>query len=97
MERMKLTNSATQLKGTQLDRVRIALEGGTWLTLPELNRLTGDPVSSISAQMRHLRKPEHGSRTITKRRRGKSESGLFEYRLLPTDSQIEEILSNHAT
>ncbi len=62
-------------------RVYRALEGATWLTLPELHELTGDPISSISAQIRHLRKPEFGSHTIKKRRRGAIENGLFEYRL----------------
>jgi hypothetical protein len=72
----------TQPEGTQLGRVFAALQGGRWLTLPELHNLTGDPVSSISAQIRHLRKPEHGSHTIGKRRRGESRRGLYEYRLI---------------
>jgi hypothetical protein len=65
----------------QILRVFEALTSGRWLTLPELHERTGDPVSSISAQIRHLRKPENGSYTILKRRRGRDESGLFEYRL----------------
>jgi len=32
----------------------------TWLTLDELARLTHYPPASISAQLRHLRKPEYG-------------------------------------
>lgn len=82
MKEKELTNSAMQHEGTQLLRVLNALKGGEWLTLPELNKVTGDPVSSISAQIRHLRKPEHGSHTIKKRRRGAAERGLFEYRLV---------------
>jgi hypothetical protein len=75
-------SNETQLEGaTQLERVHKALKCGAWLTLPELHAATGDPISSISAQVRHLRKPEHGSHTILKRRRGRSEQGLFEYRL----------------
>ena len=71
---------ATQPEGaTQIERVHNALKGGAWLTLPELHELTGDPVSSISAQIRHLRKPEHGSHVIEKRRRGESRRGLYEY------------------
>lgn len=76
----------TQPEGTQIGRVFAALEGGAWLTLPELNELTGDAVSSISAQIRHLRKPEFGSHTIIKRRRGAAERGLYEYRLLGSES-----------
>ena len=74
-------NDETQPEGTQLTRVHNALKGGEWLTLIELHKLTGDPVSSISAQIRHLRKPEHGFHTIEKRRRGESRRGLFEYKL----------------
>src|SRR5260370_8663305 len=32
----------------------------TWLTLDELAKLTHYPPASISAQLRHLRKPEYG-------------------------------------
>jgi hypothetical protein len=74
-------NNATQHEGTQLLRVLNALKSGAWLTLPELHTATSDPISSISAQIRHLRKPEHGSYTIKKRRRGAAERGLYEYRL----------------
>jgi hypothetical protein len=75
-------HSEAQHKGTQLLRVRTALETGAWLTLIELGQLTGDPVASISAQIRHLRKRAHGALTIKKRRRGQVERGLYEYRLV---------------
>lgn len=65
----------------QTERVYLALKPGAWLTLPELHAITEDPISSISAQIRHLRKPEFGSHTIKRRRRGPAEQGLFEYRL----------------
>jgi hypothetical protein len=77
-----MSNETPPEGATQLERVYSVLKLGAWLTLPELNELTGDPVSSISAQLRHLRKPEHGSHTIKKRRRGESRRGLFEYRLI---------------
>jgi hypothetical protein len=66
----------------QIERVYNALNRGAWLTLPELHRITGDPIPSVSAQIRHLRKPEHGSYTIKRRRRGPAEHGLFEYQLV---------------
>jgi hypothetical protein len=59
------------------------LEGGAWLTLLELHNVTGDPIPSISAQVRNLRKKDFGSHTIRKQRRGPSEKGLFEYQLIP--------------
>jgi hypothetical protein len=39
----------------------------TWLTLDELAKLTHYPPASISAQLRHLRKPEHGAFAVVKR------------------------------
>lgn len=80
-----MNDSATQPEGTQIARVFAALKDGEWLTLPELHMRTGDPISSVSAQIRHLRKREHGSHTILKRRRGSSESGLFEYHIATPD------------
>jgi hypothetical protein len=77
----KQTNSDKPLKplAGQTERVYLALKSGRWLTLPELHKMTNDPISSISAQIRHLRKPEFGSYTIKRRRRGPAEDGLFEY------------------
>ena len=66
----------------QLERVRKCLEAGGWMTLGELRERTGDPEASISAQIRHLRKPRFGSHTIVKQRRGCETAGLWEYRLI---------------
>ena len=41
----------------------------TWLTLDELAKLTHYPPASISAQLRHLRKPEFGGFVVEKRPR----------------------------
>lgn len=41
----------------------------TWLTLEELAKLTDYPPASISAQLRHLRKPEFGGFEVRKRQR----------------------------
>jgi hypothetical protein len=41
----------------------------TWLTLEELAKLTHYPQASISAQLRHLRKPEYGGYMVDKRPR----------------------------
>jgi hypothetical protein len=40
---------------------------GLWLTLRQLARLTGYGEASISAQLRHLRKPEYGGFVVEKR------------------------------
>jgi hypothetical protein len=41
----------------------------TWLTLEELAKLTHYPPASISAQLRHLRRPEFGGFEVRKRQR----------------------------
>jgi len=58
---------------TQLEVVRqvmlLAAQYGSWLTLEELARKTKFAEASISAQLRHLRKAEHGAYRVEKRRR----------------------------
>jgi len=44
-----------------------ANECEAWLTLEELARITRYPAASISAQLRHLRKPRHGGFLLRKR------------------------------
>jgi hypothetical protein len=51
------------------DVMLAARECDAWLTLDELAKLTHYPPASISAQLRHLRKPEHGSFVVDKRTR----------------------------
>lgn len=60
----------------------------TWLTLDELAKLTHYPPASISAQLRHLRKPENGGylvekrpRAATKVLRGEDFGTVWEYQL----------------
>jgi hypothetical protein len=60
----------------------------TWLTLDELSRLTHYPPASISAQLRHLRKLEHGGYLVAKRQRkiekalrGEDFGTVWEYQL----------------
>lgn len=58
---------------TQLEMVRQvmcqAAQYESWMTLAELSRKTEFPEASISAQLRHLRKEEHGRWEVLKRRR----------------------------
>src|SRR6266704_4291956 len=60
----------------------------TWLTLDELAKLTHYPPASISAQLRHLRKPQFGAFLVEKRPRmvrtilrGEDFRTTWEYRL----------------
>jgi hypothetical protein len=65
-----------------------ARECETWLTLDELAKLTHYPPASISAQLRHLRKPEYGGYAMEKRPRamnaifrGEDFGTVWEYQL----------------
>jgi hypothetical protein len=67
---------------TQLERVRaFMLKHQKYHTLAEIQTKTGDPAASISAQLRHLRKPKFGSFVVHKRRRGAAHHGIWEYRV----------------
>ena len=55
-----------------------------WRTLAEIEQATGYPQASISAQLRHLRKPKFGAHTVEKRRR--ADAGLWEYRVTARES-----------
>jgi hypothetical protein len=63
----------------QIQRVYECMKSGLWWTLPSLEAVTGDPQASISAQMRHLRKPKFGSHTVE---RVYIKKGLHKYRLI---------------
>ena len=67
----------------QQERIKdYALSHG-WLTLGELSSMLDYPEASISAQLRHLRKPKFGSYIVEKRRRilNGRPTGLWEYRV----------------
>lgn len=73
-----------RLKG-QIGRVKDLMQDGRWRTLQQIADATGDPPASISAQLRHLRKPRFGSHVVEKQYLG---GGLFEYRLLLNENSI---------
>ena len=70
---------------------------GIWLTLGEIAEATEFAEASISAQLRHLRKVDHGGHHVEKRRRrrartaaamrkrrdGRRGAVIWEYRVLP--------------
>lgn len=70
-----------RLRG-QIKRIYDVMKDGKWRTLAEIEALTGDPPASISAQLRHLRKPRFGGFDVNKRARGLRDNGLFEYQVL---------------
>jgi len=70
----------------QFERVKRAMLSGQWKTLGQLQAETGDPQSSISAQLRHLRKERFGGYVVEKRYEG---NGLFYYRI-PLMGKLEQ-------
>ena len=66
----------------QMGRIYSFMRGGVWHTLSEIATATGDPEASVSAQLRHLRKPRFGGYKIDKQHRGERAAGLWEYRLV---------------
>ncbi|HWZ98011.1 MAG TPA: hypothetical protein VN025_09635 [Candidatus Dormibacteraeota bacterium] len=77
---------------TQRDVLRDVMlsanECGAWLTLAELAAMTRYPAASISAQLRHLKKPQFGNYELEKRMRdgadvysGNAHGVVWEYRL----------------
>lgn len=64
----------------QHDRIKTLMSDGRWRTLAEIEASTDAPAASVSAQLRHLRKPRFGSYSVHKRLRG-GLPGLYEYRV----------------
>lgn len=74
----------------QIERVYCLMYDQKWRTLDEIATATGDPQSSVSAQLRHLRKEKFGSHTINKRRVGNRASGLFEYQMIANKQIVNQ-------
>tara|TARA_R100001594_G_scaffold21754_4_gene42045 strand:- start:1291 stop:1614 length:324 start_codon:yes stop_codon:yes gene_type:complete len=67
----------------QVDAVRMYMEGKKNVTLRQIAKDLGYPESSISAQLRNLRKKRFGGRTVT---REYVRLGLYNYTLEPEDA-----------
>ena len=66
---------------TQFDELLNIMLYRGWFTLSRLHDLTGIPEASISAQIRHMKKPQFGSYIVNKRRM--LNSAIWEYQCLP--------------
>jgi len=73
----------------QLRRIWEIVIDGRWYTLKDISIRTGDPEPSISAQLRHLRKPRFGSHIVE---REYIANGLYKYRVL---SEPKEKTNDH--
>lgn len=82
-------SSRPQRLSRQLSDIRDLMLDGQWRSLAEIATATGHPEASISAQLRHLRKPRFGAYTVSRRH---VEHGLYQYRVeAPTpDSAPQE-------
>jgi len=70
----------------------------TWLTLDELAKLTHYPPASISAQLRHMRKPRFGAyevvkrcRTVDKAMRAEGFGAVWEYSVLRDRARVRRV------
>jgi hypothetical protein len=74
-----LSEKSAECNATQLEAIRelmlAASKRGEWLTLAEIAEPTEFGEASISAQLRHLRKPQHGAYCVEKRRRRSGTDG----------------------
>ena len=93
MRRTKQTEARPVVLRKQREVIRdVMLSAGqcaTWLTLDELAKLTHYPPASISAQLRHMRKPRFGAyevvkrcRTVNKAMRAEGFGTVWEYSVL---------------
>ena len=64
--------------GTQLQRVKDVIKDGQWYTVKSISMITGDPETSVSAQVRNLRKKRFGKYIIDCKR---LDNGLYQYRM----------------
>lgn len=67
---------------TQLEQIESYIEGKGYLTLQEIADATGFAQTSVSAQLRNLRKERFGSRKIDRKY---ISNGLYSYKLMPKD------------
>lgn len=65
----------------QMQRVFAVMIDRQWRDLQTIAEKCGDPETSVSAQMRNLRKDRFGGHTVLKKRVGKPGSGHYEYQL----------------
>ncbi len=87
----RLRTQLAVIREVMLSAAESGPEGSGWYTLRELARVTGYGEASISAQLRHLRKPQFGGYVVEKRRRrGEGlRAGVWEYRMRLRESKVE--------
>lgn len=67
----------------QIERVYDLMKDGAWRTVSQISHFTKDPETSVSAQLRNLRKTRFGGHTVDRKHIG---GGQYAYRLLVNQS-----------
>lgn len=75
----------------QIERIFHLMKDGTFRSLDEIHRITGDSTASISAQLRNLKKERFGRHTLNKVYCGE---GLWKYQIkvninITSEKQLE--------
>lgn len=74
----------------QFRRVFDLMRDGQWRTLKAISSYTHDPEASVSAQLRHMRKPRFGGHTINKKY---VDNGLYVYQLIErTPEPVQQVM-----
>lgn len=82
----------SRVDATQLETIRdlmlgrgldalVVPPGVEWFTVEELGGLTGFQHTSISAQLRNLRKKKHGAHIVLRRPRANTDQLVYEYKV----------------
>lgn len=64
--------------GTQLKKILKLMIDNKWRSLKEISDIVNAPESSVSAQLRHLRKPRFGSYEVERKHLG---NGFYKYKV----------------
>ena len=64
-----------------LSRVYACMRDGEWRSLSQIVQHCGGSEASVSARLRDLRKVRFGAYVVERRRRGRPQVGVFEYRI----------------
>lgn len=81
-----LTKDDHKRLARQHEDIKNLMLDGNWRTLREIRLALHYPEASISAQLRHLRKPRFGSYVVDRRRRGP----FYEYRVTARASSSQD-------
>jgi len=83
----ELTRDDHKRLSKQHEEIKKLMLDGNWRTLREIAGGLRYPEASVSAQLRHLRKPRFGAYVVERRRR--DFSSLYEYRVQPRASSSQ--------